>query len=77
MQKLITPYEQIKNMSVDEMVLFLKKLEKEAYLAGRISAEEKPPRATPSFEPNDETMKKWLTEPCYYSYFTDSKTEMD
>ena len=68
---MIVIYEEIKKMTVDEMVMFLKKFERDAFLAGRISAEES--RPIPDFDMRDEVMRKWLTTPCVYSYFTDKE----
>ena len=72
---MIVIYEEIKKMTVDEMILFLKKFEKESFLAGRISAEENKP--IPRFIKNDDVMRKWLTEECVHSYFVDSNADID
>ena len=68
-------YNEIQKMTVDEMILFLKKFEKESFLAGRISAEKNKP--IPRFSKNDDVMRKWLTEECVYSYFVDSNADID
>ena len=68
-------YNEIQKMTVDEMILFLKKFEKESFLAGRISAEENKP--IPRFSKNDDVMRKWLTEECVHSYFVDSNADID
>ena len=68
-------YNEIQKMTVDEMILFLKKFEKESFLAGRISAEKNKP--IPRFSKNDDVMRKWLTEECAHSYFVDSNADID
>ncbi len=68
-------YNEIQKMTVDEMILFLKKFEKESFLAGRIFAEENKP--IPRFSKNDDVMRKWLTEECVHSYFVDSNADID
>ena len=72
---MIVIYEEINKMTVDEMILFLKKFEKESFLAGRISVEENKP--IPRFSKNDDVMRKWLMEECVYDYFVDSNTDID